>query len=223
MSPVDLPRIGPARQIVQGDAEELRRLHKGEKAGGVPILLQALVIPPGDGQVLCRLHLGQTALLPQAPQPFIEYHLYPPPLMDIVSLPPAASFLPAGARTLCAGGGGLFGVPEGGGPPPLPFLGAGGPPSLLIGLDDPLDQHVADHVALRQAADGDVLHPLSTRIASRRPETLSAGRSIWVMSPVMTILEPKPRRVRNIFICSREVFWASSRMMKESSRVRPRI
>ena len=52
---------------------------------------------------------------------------------------------------------------------------------------------------------------------------LSSGRSIWVTSPVMTILEPKPRRVRNIFICSRVVFWASSRMMKLSSRVRPRI
>ena len=39
----------------------------------------------------------------------------------------------------------------------------------------------------------------------------------------VNILEPKPIRVRNIFICSREVFWASSRMMKESSRVRPRI
>ena len=28
------------------------------------------------------------------------------------------------------------------------------------------------------------------------------GRSIWVMSPVTTIFEPKPSRVRNIFICS---------------------
>ena len=65
--------------------------------------------------------------------------------------------------------------------------------------------------------------PLSTRMASFRPETLSAGRSIWVISPVMTIFDPKPRRVRNIFICSREVFCASSKMIKESSRVRPRI
>ena len=43
------------------------------------------------------------------------------------------------------------------------------------------------------------------------------------MSPVTTIFEPKPRRVRNIFICSGEVFWASSRMMKESLSVRPRM
>jgi hypothetical protein len=28
------------------------------------------------------------------------------------------------------------------------------------------------------------------------------GRSTWVMSPVTTILEPKPSQVRNIFICS---------------------
>ena len=60
-------------------------------------------------------------------------------------------------------------------------------------------------------------------MASFRPETLSPGRSIWVTSPVMTILDPNPIRVRNIFICSREVFWASSRMMKESSKVRPRM
>ena len=65
--------------------------------------------------------------------------------------------------------------------------------------------------------------PLRTFMASFRPLGLSPGRSIWVMSPVMTTLEPKPIRVRNIFICSRLVFWASSRMMKLSSRVRPRI
>ena len=45
------------------------------------------------------------------------------------------------------------------------------------------------------------------------------GRSICVMSPVTTILELKPSRVRNILICSWLVFWASSRMMKESLSV----
>ena len=49
------------------------------------------------------------------------------------------------------------------------------------------------------------------------------GRSTWVMSPVTTIFEPKPSRVRNIFICSGVVFWASSRMMKASLSVRPRM
>ena len=38
-------------------------------------------------------------------------------------------------------------------------------------------------------------------------------------SPVTTILEPKPSRVRNIFICSGVVFCASSRMMNASLRV----
>ncbi|MOA50670.1 hypothetical protein D3C78_1737200 [compost metagenome] len=49
------------------------------------------------------------------------------------------------------------------------------------------------------------------------------GRSIWVTSPVITILDPKPSRVKNIFICSGVEFWASSIMMNESSSVRPRI
>ena len=47
--------------------------------------------------------------------------------------------------------------------------------------------------------------------------------STWVESPVITALEPKPMRVRNIFICSGVVFWASSRMMKLSLSVRPRM
>ena len=55
------------------------------------------------------------------------------------------------------------------------------------------------------------------------PEVRLCGRSICVTSPVTTILEPNPRRVRNIFICSGEVFWASSRMMNESLSVRPRM
>ena len=43
------------------------------------------------------------------------------------------------------------------------------------------------------------------------------------MSPVTTIREPKPSRVRNIFICSGVVFCASSRITKESFSVRPRM
>ena len=42
-------------------------------------------------------------------------------------------------------------------------------------------------------------------------------------SPVTTIFEPNPSRVRNIFICSGVVFCASSRMMNESLSVRPRM
>ena len=55
------------------------------------------------------------------------------------------------------------------------------------------------------------------------PEVRLCGRSIWVTSPVTTILLPNPSRVRNIFICSGEVFCASSRMMNESLSVRPRM
>jgi hypothetical protein len=44
-----------------------------------------------------------------------------------------------------------------------------------------------------------------------------------VTSPVTTIREPKPSRVRNIFICSGVVFCASSRITKESLSVRPRM
>ena len=43
------------------------------------------------------------------------------------------------------------------------------------------------------------------------------------MSPVTTILDPNPSRVRNIFICSGVVFCASSRMMNESLSERPRM
>ena len=42
-------------------------------------------------------------------------------------------------------------------------------------------------------------------------------------SPVMTAFDSKPRRVRNIFICSGVVFCASSRMTKASFSVRPRM
>ncbi len=43
------------------------------------------------------------------------------------------------------------------------------------------------------------------------------------MSPVTIIFEPNPSRVRNIFICSGLVFWASSRITKESLSERPRM
>ncbi len=37
----------------------------------------------------------------------------------------------------------------------------------------------------------------------------------------MTAFELNPKRVKNIFICSETVFWASSKMTKESLRVLP--
>src|SRR5438309_1236819 len=63
--------------------------------------------------------------------------------------------------------------------------------------------------------------PLSTRARSSIP-LREPARSIWVMSAVTTTREPNPIRVRNIFICSGVVFWASSRMMKLSLSVPPR-
>ena len=63
----------------------------------------------------------------------------------------------------------------------------------------------------------------TTFIASTSPDVRPDGRSICVMSPVTTAFEPKPRRVRNIFICSVVVFCASSRMTNASLSVRPRM
>ncbi len=64
---------------------------------------------------------------------------------------------------------------------------------------------------------------LRMRSASIRPLRAPRGRSIWLTSPVTTAREPKPMRVRNIFICSGVVFCASSRMMKAWFKVRPRM
>src|SRR5205085_1796688 len=64
--------------------------------------------------------------------------------------------------------------------------------------------------------------PLSTSSSPASPLRPPA-RSTWVTSPVMTAFDPKPMRVRNIFICSGVAFWASSRMMKLELRVRPRM
>jgi len=61
--------------------------------------------------------------------------------------------------------------------------------------------------------------PSRMRWTIRRPLIWPGGRSTWVMSPVTTTCDPKPSRVRNIFICSAEVFCASSRMMNESFSV----
>ena len=56
--------------------------------------------------------------------------------------------------------------------------------------------------------------PLRMSRTCLSPDVPLCGRSICVTSPVTTTLLPKPRRVRNIFICSGVVFCASSRMTK---------
>ena len=95
---------------------------------------------------------------------------------------------------------------------------------LAVGLDDPLHELVADDVLVAEADERD---PVDRRrgcpAPGSGPTRWSRGRSTCVMSPVTTTFEPKPRRVRNICICSGEVFCASSRMMKLSFSVRPRM
>ena len=65
--------------------------------------------------------------------------------------------------------------------------------------------------------------PRSTLMTWLNPDCLPCGRSVCVTSPVTTALEPKPMRVRNIFICSLVVFCASSRITNESFNERPRM
>ena len=52
---------------------------------------------------------------------------------------------------------------------------------------------------------------------------LPAGKSIWVISPKITIFELRPNLVTNIFICIFVVFCASSKMIKAFSNVLPLI
>ena len=65
--------------------------------------------------------------------------------------------------------------------------------------------------------------PVNVSMASRSPDRTPLGRSTWLKSPVMTMEEFSPSRVRNIFICTAVVFWASSRITKALDRVRPRM
>ena len=94
---------------------------------------------------------------------------------------------------------------------------------IFVGLDDVLNQPVADHIFLGKEDEPDALDILKNRFGFDQAGGLFRGRSIWVMSPVITAFELKPMRVRNIFICSEVVFWASSRMTNASFSVRPRM
>ena len=87
---------------------------------------------------------------------------------------------------------------------------------LGVGVHDPLHELVAHDVFAGEVHEVDVGHVVEDVAHHHETGALVAGRSIWVMSPVTTIFELKPSRVRNIFICSGVVFCASSRMMNES-------
>ena len=67
----------------------------------------------------------------------------------------------------------------------------------LVGFHDSGDKRMPDDIAADKGAKRDVLNVVRTRWTLFRPES-PRGRSSWVMSPVITILELKPRRVRNI-------------------------
>ena len=86
-----------------------------------------------------------------------------------------------------------------------------------------LHERMADDVLLGEFDKTDLLDPAQDAPGFDQAGLLAPRQVDLVTSPVMTILEPKPSRVRNIFICSGVVFCASSRMMKESSSVRPRM
>ena len=94
----------------------------------------------------------------------------------------------------------------------------------LVRLDDALHQGVAHHVAFVELHEADAFDALAARRPRRSGRCARPlGRSICVMSPLTTILELKPWRVSTIFICSGVLFCASSRMMKLSLSVRPRM
>ena len=82
---------------------------------------------------------------------------------------------------------------------------------------------MADDVAPAEVHEGQPVDAAEDLLEAEQARLRPPGRSTWVTSPVTTTLEPKPMRVRNIFICSGVVFWASSRMMKLLLSVRPRM
>ena len=93
-----------------------------------------------------------------------------------------------------------------------------------VGVDDGADQAVPHDVDGGELGEVHVVEAVEDVAAPRAARCVCRpGRSTWVTSPVTTIFEPKPSRVRNIFICSGVVFCASSRMMNASLSVRPRM
>jgi len=93
----------------------------------------------------------------------------------------------------------------------------------FVSLYDLLHQPVTHNVFIGKVALCNAVHILQHL---QRVHQTAAGAARQIDLSYIAgndYLEPTPIRVRNIFICSGVVFCASSRMIKESSSVRPRI
>ncbi len=77
---------------------------------------------------------------------------------------------------------------------------------LFKRLDDLFDQLMAHHVAVGKAHHTDALDAGEHLRALFRPDLCPPDRSICVISPVSTTLEPSPKRVRTIFSVSSVAF-----------------
>mgnify|MGYP006962769293 CR=1 FL=1 len=92
----------------------------------------------------------------------------------------------------------------------------------IIGLNDTAHQGMANHIGTLQVRKRHIVD------ATQNPfdigKTAAATHQVTLAQvAVITNLELKPRRVRNIFICSGVVFCASSSTTKASLSVRPRM
>ena len=90
---------------------------------------------------------------------------------------------------------------------------------VIIREDNLLHKPVPHNVTLGEPVHRDIVDPLKYLHRLGKPGTRPSRK----VRLCQIAFELNPRRVRNIFICSGVVFCASSRIMNESSRVRPRI
>ena len=95
--------------------------------------------------------------------------------------------------------------------------------SGLVGFDDLLHQTVAHHIFFSEVALRDAVHALENLKCIHKAAAGAVGQVDLSDVAGNDYFRADAMRVRNIFICSGVVFCASSRMMKESSSVRPRI
>ena len=95
--------------------------------------------------------------------------------------------------------------------------------SFFIGLDDLLHKAMTHNVLFREVALRNAVHILEHMQCVYKAAACSLRQVDLGHITGDHDLGTTPMRVRNIFICSGVVFCASSRIIKESSSVRPRI